>query len=68
MDNKRKSPDLRTWRERHGLDQRTAAFRLGMSQPTYSRIENGRYARSFARKAKRIAKLTGVPVESILGL
>jgi DNA-binding transcriptional regulator YiaG len=34
--------DIRAWRKRHALDQKTAARRLGLAQETFRRWERGR--------------------------
>lgn len=67
MTRKRPYPSLKHWRNEHGLAQREAAERLGVSQPYYSRLE--RQARAPKPPlAKAISEQTGVPLESILGL
>jgi transcriptional regulator with XRE-family HTH domain len=67
MIRKRPYASLRDWRNEHRLSQRDAAKRLGLSQASYSRFENRRAAPR-PRRAKSISQLTGVPLESILGI
>lgn len=63
----RRLKSLLGWRLRHHLDQREAARILGVSQSTYGRFENGkRYPRPSV--AKRIQIITGLSLETILGL
>jgi len=67
MNRKRTYPNLKTWREEHGLSQRDAARRLGLNQSVYSRIERQVRAPK-PRAAKAISEAAGVPLESILGI
>lgn len=67
MNRKRAYPNLRTWRDDNRLGQREAARILGISQAFYSRLERGLYYPGRA-KAKTIVEVTGVPLETVLGL
>lgn len=60
-------PDLKTWRRALGLNQQTAAKRLGISQTTYSRLER-KLRGTRAAVAKRIMNETGVSLEVLMGV
>jgi DNA-binding XRE family transcriptional regulator len=61
----RKSP-LTAYREANGdLTQAQAAARVGITQSAWSRIENGKCG-ARPKVAKKIARLTGVALESLL--
>jgi DNA-binding XRE family transcriptional regulator len=57
---------LKAWRVARGINQRTAAQALGMSQAHYSRLERETH---FAKPtlAKRLSVLTGLDLEVLLG-
>lgn len=67
MNRKRPYPNLKTWRDAERIGQREAAAQLGMSQPFYSRLENGLHYPG-RKLAKVISERTGVPLEAVLGL
>lgn len=58
---------LRAWRAAHTMNQREAAQALGLSQPTYARVEGGRGAPR-PERGKRISEKTGVPFEIVMGV
>lgn len=60
-------PDLITWREANGLNQRDAAKMLGISQTRYSRLER-RARTATGDLAKHIIEVTRVPLETIVGV
>lgn len=60
-------PNLKTWREAAGLSQREAADLLSISQTYYGRLERGEQV-VVRDAAKRIIDLTGVPLETLVGL
>lgn len=62
----RSYPDLKTWREAIGLNQRDAATLLGISQTYYSRLERGTQPTT-GKRAKVIMTKTGVPIEVLVG-
>jgi transcriptional regulator with XRE-family HTH domain len=58
---------IKAWREAQVMNQRTAAYALGITQGHYSKLERqvqfpGRLL------AKRISARTGVPLERVLGV
>lgn len=58
---------LEAWRRDRGLSQMEAADALGISQTHYSRLERGA-ATPRRELLKQIAKRTGVPLESLVGI
>lgn len=66
---KRAYPNLRTWRldQRPQLTQRQAAKKLGISQAYLSLIETG-MQHPRPQLAKKITDVTGVPLETLLGI
>jgi transcriptional regulator with XRE-family HTH domain len=63
---RRSYPDLKAWREDHGLSQKEAAQILLVSRESYSRYERGaRFVKGSL--AKRLTITTGVPLEVISG-
>lgn len=64
---KKQFKNLRAWRKAAGLNQIEAAQKLGMSYPTYSRLERGVYPMRVPM-AKRLAPVIGVPVEVLVGV
>jgi len=58
---------LKAWRLRRGINQRTAAEALGISQAYYSKLEREAY---YARPklAQRLRVLTGLSLETLLGI
>ena len=66
MANTRPYPDLSTWRAAQGISQSDAAYRLGISQPFYSRLERGLYHLP-GKRAKLVMKRTGVSLEVLVG-
>lgn len=64
---KRAYPNLKTWRLNQRLSQREAAKKLGISQPLVSGLETGTKGVR-APLAKKIADVTGVPLEVLLGI
>jgi transcriptional regulator with XRE-family HTH domain len=65
MNRKRPYPNLKTWRGH--LTQGAAAAKLGISQNYYSRLERGVQVPR-VRLAKQISTVTGVPLETVLGV
>lgn len=63
---KRPYPDLKTWRDAQGMNQREAAKYLGISQTFYSRLERRAQAMS-GKQAKDAVAKTGVPLEILVG-
>jgi len=63
----RSYPNLKTWREAHGLTQDEAAVKLGVSQSYYAKLELGKRV---PRKPylERILAETGVPLEVLVGV
>jgi transcriptional regulator with XRE-family HTH domain len=59
-------PTLAAWRDATGLSQAEAARVLGMSQTNYSKLER-RIIASPGKRARKIWKQTGVPVEVLVG-
>lgn len=64
---KQTHPTLRAWRASEGLNQIEAAQRLKISYTTYQRLERGAYSMRVPM-AKRLAPITGVPVEILAGV
>lgn len=58
---------LRDWRAAMGYTQEDCARLFGISQALYSRWETGRL-RPKVRAAERVAKKTGVPILTLLGV
>lgn len=68
MNRKRRTyPNLKTWRDELGLSQEEAAQTLGLTQSVYSRVERQMRAPK-PQAAKAISEMSGVPLESILGI
>jgi transcriptional regulator with XRE-family HTH domain len=61
-----KPQTLREWRESRGLSQAEAAELVGTNQARWSKYEHGSIPRP--GRLKRIAKVTGVPVEVLAGV
>lgn len=64
---RRTYPNLKTWRSERGISQHEAARLLGISQTYYNRLERGLTVATWGT-AKRILQITGVPLETIVGL
>ena len=62
----RNYPDLKSWREAHGFNQRQAARLLNISQTYYGRLERREQAAT-GRRAKTIMAVTGVPLAILVG-
>lgn len=58
---------LAAWRDGERLSQEEAARQLGVSQAYYSRLERQQHYPARVR-AKKISEITGVPLESVLGV
>lgn len=63
----RRRPLLVTFRASRAINQTEAGALVGITQSQWSLLENGR-AFASPRVANRIAKLTGVTLESLLNL
>jgi len=62
-----KPRSLLVWRRTRGINQRTAAEALGMTQAMYSRLERGTTIPK-PKLAQRLSVLTGIKLEALLGL
>lgn len=60
-------PTLKHWRQAKGLSQREAARLLGVTQSTYSRLEN-RVRTPRPKHLETIVTTTGVPIEVLMGI
>lgn len=58
---------LAAWRNAHGLDQREAAQKLGISQSYYSKLETHNAAPR-PKLLKQVAERTGVPLDELMGI
>lgn len=67
MKRNRPYPSLKSWRTAQRLNQIDAAAKLGVSQGFYCRLETGQQVPR-PPTAKTISELTGVPLETVLGL
>ena len=64
---RRSFPTLLRFREARKLSQEQAADLVGITQPHWSRLEDGKAAAS-PKLAKRMTEVTGVPLEVLLGI
>ncbi len=67
MNHKRSYPSLKAWRDANQLTQREAARILGISQPSYCRLETGQYYPP-RDLVKQIVEVANIPLELLFNL